>query len=209
MMTRVFRGVGGTLRSLTGSPSPRKRFFGGGESAAILILLSVALLLMPLSVMAQTVTGSLSGAVLDASGAVVPGATVVLTDEATGSSQTVTTNSAGRYSYTAIFPGTYTVKVTAKGFSAYQVKGIVLHQQESRSVPDVLLKPGATAEEVTVNAETETVPIDTGASATTLNNTMVSQIAIQGRDAAELIRLMPGMAINNGLGNSEWSSALT
>ena len=205
-MTAQFIGVGAGSCC---SPHSRITRCALAKSVALLVVVSLAVLLPQQSAISQTVTSSLSGAVLDASGAVVPGAKVILTDEATGSVQPTTTNGAGRYSYTAIFPGTYTLKVSAKGFSSWQAKGIVLHQNESRTVSDVELKPGATSEEVTVTAETETVPIDTGASATTLNNTMVSQIAIQGRDAAELIRLMPGMAINSGLNNTEWNSALT
>jgi len=175
----------------------------------LLGLLSLASLLVMPAAFAQTVTSNLSGIVTDATGAVLPGAKVVLTDEATKSSNTSTTNGGGHFNFTGIFPGTYDLKVTAEGFQTFNQKGVILHQNESRSVNDIAMKPGAASQEVTVTAETETVPMDSGASSTTLNNTMVSQTAIQGRDAAELIRLMPGMAINSGLGNTEWNSALT
>src|SRR5438128_11104627 len=71
------------------------------------------------------------------------------------------------------------------------------------------MRVGAITETVEVSAAEEPVPLDNGATTTTLNNTMVSQIAIQGRDAAELIRLMPGMAMNTGLGQSQWNSQVT
>ena len=179
------------------------------KAIAFLGVIGVALLLSLRPAVAQTITSSLSGTVADASGAVVPGAQVVLTDEATGTTHTAIANGSGHFDFTAIFPGTYDLKVTATGFAPFEEKGIVLNQHESRTVSNIALKVGTTSQEVTVTAATEAVPIGTGASSTTLNNTMVSQIAIQGRDAAELIRLMPGMAINSGLNNTEWNSSVT
>lgn len=179
------------------------------KAIAFFSVLSIALALAHLSAVAQTVTSSLSGTVVDSSGAVVPGAKVLLTEEATGTRHTATANSGGHFIFTAIFPATYDLKVSAPGFAAWEEKGIVLNQNESRTVPNITLNVGTTSQEVTVTAGAEPVPIGTGASSTTLNSTMVSQIAIQGRDAAELMRLMPGMAINSGLNNTEWNSSIT
>ncbi len=173
--------------------------------------LSIALLLV-LSLQpafSQTVTSSLSGTAADTSGAAVPDAKVVLTNEGTKTSQTVTASGTGYFSFTAILPGTYTLTITAKGFSTWQEKSIVIYQQESRTVTNIALKVGAVSETVEVTAAEQPVPTDSGVTSTTLNNTLVSQIAIQGRDAAELIRLMPGMAMNSGLGNTQWNSAVT
>lgn len=172
-------------------------------------ILIVALMLLQCLAFSQTVTGSLSGTVVDSSGAVVPGAQVKLTNEATGTSTTTKSNSSGYFSFSALFPGTYDITVTAKGFSTVKETGIPVAEHESRTVSEIKLPVGAEATEVTVTGEGAPVPVDSGASSTTLNNVMVSETAIQGRDAAELIRLMPGMAINSGLNNSEWSSAVT
>ncbi|HZQ17266.1 MAG TPA: carboxypeptidase-like regulatory domain-containing protein [Terriglobales bacterium] len=180
------------------------------RSTAFALALSVTLLFfLQTLMMGQTVTGSLNGQVTDSSGAVLPGAQITLKDQATGSAHTAVSNGSGYFTFTAVFPGTYDVRVTASGFEAWQENGVVLHQNESRSIANIALKPGAASEQVTVEAATETVPMDTGASSTTLNNIVVDQTAIQGRDAAELMRLMPGMAINSGLNNTEWNSALT
>src|SRR5436853_511805 len=202
--------AGGVLDLVTGRGSSRYPWTRGKRGLiGLLRIVAATLLILPSPASAQTVTASLSGTVVDSSGAVIPGAQVSLVDEATGSKHVATANGGGHFSYTAIFPSTYDLTVTARGFSTWQARGIVLHQNESRAISDITLKPGAEAQRITVEAATETVPIDTGASSTTLNNTMVSQAAIQGRDAAELIRLMPGMAINSGLNNTEWNSALT
>jgi hypothetical protein len=167
------------------------------------------LLFLQSSTFGQTVTGSLNGQVTDVSGAVLPGAKITLKDKATGTAKTAVSNGSGHFTFTAVFPGSYDLRISASGFEAWQENGIVLHQNESRSIANITLKPGAASEQVTVEAGTETVPIDSGASSTTLNNIVVDQTAIQGRDAAELMRLMPGMAINSGLNNTEWNSALT
>lgn len=178
-------------------------------NAIFLAVLVAAALCVARPASAQTVTANLSGVVTDASGSAVPGAKVALTDQATKVTRATTTNRDGSFSYTAINPSTYTLTVTAKGFQTYEETGITLNASESRSVPAIKLQLGSMSQTVTVSAESLPVPVTTGASATTLNNTMVSQLAVQGRDAAELIKIMPGMAINSGLSNTEWSSALT
>ncbi len=179
------------------------------RAAASLAALAALLLLVWRPAVGQTTTSNLSGRVTDPSGAVVPGAKVVLTNEKTNATETATTNRAGQFYYTGLVPSTYTVTVTAKGFEQWQMTGIVLELSETRAIPAIKMQVGAIAQVVTVSATTLPVPIATGTSSTTLNNIMVSQLAVQGRDAAELVKLMPGMAINSGLNNTEWSSALT
>ena len=173
-------------------------------------LLTAVLLFLQLPAFGQTVTSSLSGVVRDTSGAVIPGAKVSLTNEATGVTQTATSNSSGAFVFTALMPGTYSIAIADSGFATWEQKGIVLTSNVSAAVPDIALQVATTKQQVTVQAAAlPMVPLTTGASSNTLNNKMVDQLAIQGRDAAELIKLMPGMAINSGLNNTEWNSSLT
>src|SRR5579885_1624260 len=72
---------------------------------------------------AQRFSGSITGVVTDPQGAVVPGAQVTITNEATGASQTITTTSAGVYSAPSIDPGRYTVRVKASSFKDFVAKG--------------------------------------------------------------------------------------
>ena len=65
---------------------------------------------------AQTITGSVSGSVVDTSGGVIPGETVIITADKTGQSRTVTTESEGRFSFAALQPGSYTIKVERQDF---------------------------------------------------------------------------------------------
>ena len=78
--------------------------------AAGILSLVIVILLFPGFVLAQIDTGSIVGVVSDPSGAAILGATVTLSNDATGVSRSVTTNSDGGYQFSAVTPGTYTVK---------------------------------------------------------------------------------------------------
>jgi hypothetical protein len=178
--------------------------------AAFVALWIAVLVLLQLPAFGQTVTSSLSGTVVDTTGATIPGATVVLLNEKTKVQNTATANSAGFFSFTALMPSTYTLTVTSKGMATWEETGIMLNAQESRTLPNIALHVAATKTEVTVvSAAISPVPVDSGQSETTLNNRMVTDMAIQGRDALELIRLMPGMAMATGLSQYQWNSYLT
>src|SRR5438105_5271648 len=79
---------------------------------------------------AQTITGSISGTVLDTSGQVIAGATVKLINTRTSDTRTLTTNEAGDFNFTAIQPGTYTLKVEHPGFRSFQRENTVLSANE-------------------------------------------------------------------------------
>lgn len=79
------------------------------------------LLIVPVS--AQNITAALTGTVMDQGGAVVPGAQIVLTNQATSSKQTTTSNAAGIFVFPSILPGTYSLDVTMAGFRSYQEIG--------------------------------------------------------------------------------------
>src|SRR5262247_4481375 len=87
-------------------------------ASQLLFILFFVSLVIPFS-RAQVPTGALAGVVTDASGAVIPNATVTLTNKETGLTRTVETNSEGFYSAPSLPAGEYEVKVAAKGFSTY------------------------------------------------------------------------------------------
>ena len=174
-----------------------------------LLLVVLAVLVIQLPAVGQVSHGSLSGTVTDATNAVVPNAQIILVNEASGTTRKTVSNSVGYFDFAAIEPGTYDVTITAKGFSGWEQKGIVFNQAENRSLPNISLKPGSETEKIEVQAASEAVPLDTGESRLTLNNNMVTELAIQGRDAAELIKLMPGMGMNTGLNQTQFSSLTT
>ena len=85
-------------------------------SASVAIAMVAALILTGPTAKAQTSSANLDGTVLDASGAVVPGATVTLKNQASGDERTVTSNGEGYFNFSAILPATYTLTVTTAGF---------------------------------------------------------------------------------------------
>jgi hypothetical protein len=98
---------------------------------------------------------SLSGVVTDATGAVIPGATVVVGDSATGLARTVKTDSAGRYRVDGLAPGTYEVKGTAQGFEAKELDGVRV-SASAVNVANLSLQVGAETQSVMV---TEAPPL--------------------------------------------------
>jgi hypothetical protein len=164
-------------------------------------LLAAVLMSIPTQIKAQQLTGTLSGTTYDQSGAIVPNANVKLKNEGSGDTRESVSNSQGYFNFAAVQPGTFTITISAAGFKSWEEKGIALTQGASLTIPNISLEVGATSQNIEVVASAETVvPTDTGEVATTLNSTLVNELPLQGRDAGELIRIMPGMAFNNGLG---------
>ncbi len=164
--------------------------------------MALALLVQPFSVLyAQSPTGTLSGTVYDPSGAAIAGAQIELKNEASGDIRTSVSNGSGYFAITAITPSSYTAKVSAPGFKTWIQNGVIFTQGETRSLPNIRLVLGEISEQVNVTAEAvSSIPMDTGEVSTTFNNYMVSELSVTGRDAGELIKFMPGMGLNNGLG---------
>jgi hypothetical protein len=147
--------------------------------------------------MGQQLTGTLSGTALDSSGAVIPDAQVSLKNEASGDTRSTVSNGSGFFSITAIPPGSYTVTVTASGFKTWKETGIVFAQGDNRNLPNISLQVGEASASVEVNVGGATVPLDTAEVSTTLEQSLIQNVPLQGRDAGELLKLMPGMALNS------------
>ncbi len=158
-----------------------------------LVLLTVLCLFSSTMARAQSVYGSIFGTVTDKTGAVVPGATVVVTDEGKGTKVTVTTNATGDYTVSHLIPDTYDVQVTAKGFESSTVKGIVLLADTSPRSDITLGVSSAAAETVTVNADTvPELQTDRPDVATIFNSQQVNDLPVEGQNYANLQLLLPG-----------------
>jgi hypothetical protein len=165
--------------------------------AGLLVLL-VALVLGAGAASAQTLTGSLSGTVADSSGGVLPGATVTLVNELSADSRNTVTNDQGNFVFAAVRPGTYSVRVELSGFQTVETKGIVLRLGEQRNLTAITLGVGGLTEQVAVTAMTELAPVSSGEKSATITAAQIQNIAIVGRSAAELLKVLPGMAPTNG-----------
>jgi Carboxypeptidase regulatory-like domain len=173
------------------------------------LALAVVLLLACFPAAAQVATGSLSGTVADSTGAVVASAEITLINEATNVSRRTVSNDVGYFNFVAVQPSSYTVTITVPGFKMWIRKNVVFSQAENRAFSNITLSPGTNKEIVEVSADLTAVPVDTPESRMTLDTQMVTDTAIQGRNASELIKIMPGMAFNRGLSNSAWNSLTT
>jgi hypothetical protein len=156
----------------------------------------------------QQLTATLNGTAYDQSGAVVPNAQVVVKNEASGDTRTTTANNDGYFTLSALQPGNYTVTVSAQGFRSWEQQHVTLNLGDKRTLPNIALQVGQTSQQVEVVTGAEAVaPVDTGEVSTTLNEHMVNDIQLQGRDAGELLKIMPGMAITAGLNNGNGGNA--
>src|SRR5260370_25002534 len=117
-------------------------FSEGGRLAACLLLLIAGL-------GAQTTTGEITGTVTDSTGAVVPGATITVTDLTTNTRRSVQTNASGVYSLPALPPGTYSLRTEMQSFEA-QVRNNITLQVSQVARIDIALKVGNVSQPVEV-----------------------------------------------------------
>src|ERR1700685_3649283 len=161
-------------------------------------VLACSLLLASIS-FGQQLTGTLTGTTFDSTGAAVPNAKVTMKNESSGDTRSTVSNDSGYFSITAVQPGSYTVIVNAPGFKAWQEGHIVFSQGGNLTMPNIKLQVGQVNETVEISAGADAVvPVDTAEVSTTLNTGLLEYVPIVGRDAGELLKLMPGIALNNG-----------
>lgn len=119
-------------------------------------MIFLGIVLAPVPVAAQTERGSIVGTVMDAQGAVLPGATVTVSNEDTGVSQTLVTNDRGMYDAPFLTPGTYRIEVTLAGFQPATAGGLVVNVGQ-RVRRDISLRLPGVTEEVIVRGGTPLV----------------------------------------------------
>lgn len=159
----------------------------------------------------QQLTATLNGTTYDQTGAVVPNANVSVKNVASGDTRQTVSNNNGYFTVPALQPGTYNVTVSASGFRSWEQQGVALNQGDNRTLPNIALQVGQSTQQVEVVAGAEAIaPVDTGDVAVTLNSHMVTDLQLTGRDAGELLKIMPGMGIAaGGLSNGNNNSGFT
>ncbi len=158
---------------------------------------SAAFLLAAFAGFSQTSTTELSGTVSDTTGAVVVGATVTATNEATGVALKQTTNNAGLYSFPSIAVGNYNVTVEMTGFKTAQRTGIPL-VVSTPATENITLELGDTREVVKVEASAAPINTDTATLGNVTEQAAVSRLPLNGRDPINLVVLEPGVTQQNG-----------
>ena len=140
---------------------------------------------------AQSSQGRILGTVTDQSGAVIPGATMVIKNQATGVSRTLTTNRSGDYVAPALDPGTYSVSAAATGFK--KVEGLAVLEVSRDARVNLKLPAGAATETVEVTSEQALVDTTDTALNGVIGNKAINEMPLQGRDFQNLLPLNPGV----------------
>ena len=138
--------------------------------------------------------GSITGTVVDPSGASVGAATVVLTQVKTGAASTQVTRPDGLFVFPSVSPTDYKVDVSAKGFKKYEQAGITVLADQSLTL-NVALEVGS--EQVTVNVEANTAQVDitNGTLSQVIGQEQVNELPLNGRNAAALTTLVAGVSV--------------
>ena len=149
---------------------------------------------------AQVQAGRVVGTIYDPNRAVVPGATVTVTDQRKNVSQRVTTNQTGDFVVTPLDPGMYSVSATATGFQTSVQKDIELLVGQSLRV-DLELRLGEPTTMVEVKAEVALLNTESGTVGQVMSNTQIVDLPLNGRRFTDLARLTPGAAQVSATGN--------
>ncbi|HKF04313.1 MAG TPA: carboxypeptidase-like regulatory domain-containing protein [Candidatus Sulfotelmatobacter sp.] len=163
-----------------------KRFQGLALVGAVLFTLSS-------TAFPQGSSSSLQGTVTDPSGSAIPGAVVVLANTASKFERSLATGPQGEYRLLAVPPGTYTLTVTAKGFSRYIQTGLEL-LVNTPATANVLLKVGTATENVTVTGEAPALNMVDASIGNPFDETQVKQIPLDARNVPDLLTLQAGVA---------------
>ncbi|MFN2531365.1 MAG: TonB-dependent receptor domain-containing protein [Pyrinomonadaceae bacterium] len=155
-----------------------------------LLTIICALCVVPSDYAQGTNLGTIRGTVTDPNGAILPNASVEITDQATGISRNLTTDSEGNFEATALKPGTYKITVTASGFKTSVVDAVVKGSDVVRA--DVKTEVGAPTESVTVSGiEAGLIEKEQPVIAGTLNNRQLIDVPRDSRDIYEFLYLNP------------------
>ncbi|MGA2599776.1 MAG: TonB-dependent receptor [Bryobacteraceae bacterium] len=158
--------------------------------------LPTALLFLATAAFPQAPTGDISGTVYDESGAVVPGAPVVIVNKDTGLQRTFTTGPNGIFSATSIPSGVYDVRIELQGFRTLIRQATV--ETGSVTAVDMHLQIGATKDVVTVEAVSPLVELERHTIDGVVNRQQIEDLPLNGRSFLQLAMLEPGVTVSAG-----------
>jgi len=177
------------------SPLPRgataSSYQATGRTLFRIVCLLVLGMFLPLLASAQF-NASIQGTVTDPTGALIPGATVTLTDTATNHQQTAVTSAKGIYTFNALPPDHFPLAVSAHGFQPKTLTNIQILPEQANAI-DVQLALGTAAQAVTVNAaHVGRLDTETATLSTTINSNEIQHMPSFNRDVFQLLQLTPG-----------------
>jgi hypothetical protein len=138
-------------------------------------------------------TGTISGTIVDAQGGAMPGVTLTLTDQRTGTARTAVSDGHGEFAFRSVLPGTYAVKAELAGFRSFEKRNNVLNASSVLDLGRIALDVGSLSEVLTVEATGTHVETKNSDYTGLLTSNQISQIQTKGRDVMSLLRLLPGV----------------
>lgn len=170
----------------------------------LIVFLSVPFI--PVLVVAQRTTASISGVVSDPSGAVIPGARVTVVETSTNIATTAQGNAQGFYMLSNLGPGSYRLHVEAPGFQGYEQTGIVIQVGQPRVV-DIAMRIGSANQQITVSSQPPLVDTTSQTVSFAITPQFTEEIPLNGRNVIQLLALAPDTSDRNP-GANNYSSQL-
>ena len=171
-----------------------------GRRLGLFWILAIAAFVLPIgAALAQTSAGTITGSVKDSSGLVIPGASVTVADSATSVTATVVTDKDGVFVVPQLPPGKYSVMVELAGFKKSEKSNVILSTAAKANVGTFVLEVGNISETVTVEAALGQIQIQTqsGERSELVTNTQLREIALNGRNAMDFMKVVPGVITTN------------
>src|ERR1039458_6502084 len=168
--------------------------------ATVCGLFSVILLLLcSLQMRAQSTYGSLTGTVVDVTGAAVPGATVTLINKGTDEKQNQATGETGLYSFVNLNPGEYRLVVEKTGFKHVNRENVVIQVQQTTRI-DVSLPIGQATETVTVSSDVPLLQAETSSLGQVVEERSADELPLNGRNVFSLVEVAPSVVMQGQAG---------
>jgi hypothetical protein len=156
------------------------------------------LLLTGLSAYSQTIDGQISGRVLDPQGAAIASASVTVNESTKGIKNTVKTAGSGDFTLTSLQPGNYSLTVEAPGFKKLVRPDVALNPNEKLAVGSLTLEVGAVTESIEVTAQAALLQTDSVERSNNIVGKQVENIEVNGRNALDMAKLVPGVQFTTG-----------
>jgi hypothetical protein len=161
-------------------------------------LSALLVLIVASTALAQEFRGSISGRVTDAGGAALPNAKVSVTNQATNSAFSTTTNDGGDYSILFLIPGSYSLSVEATGFKKSIRQGIEVRVADKLDL-EIKLEVGGVSESVSITSEASLLDTTTGSAGQVIDRRRISELPLSDGNPFVLTRLAPGIAYTGDL----------
>lgn len=141
----------------------------------------------------MTITGTITGNVLDSTGQAVAGARVTITSVNTAEVRSAVTNEIGAFTLAAVQPDTYNLRIEQRGFKTYTRNRIVVSANERVAVGDLTLQVGDVTETISVTADVAQVQTNSSEHSAELTTNQLKNLTARGREVVSLLRTIPGV----------------